>query len=65
MKRLLTKLIEHQKLTFEESKELMLKIAHNEANDRKVGDIVWIEEGRPMSKLKRWVVVEGSPAGKA
>ena len=21
----------------------------------KVGDMVWIEEGRPMSKLKRWV----------
>ena len=30
--------------------------AHDEANGHKVGDIVWIEEGRPMSKLKRWVV---------
>ena len=32
--------------------------AHDESNAHKVGDIVWIEEGRPMSKLKRWVVLE-------
>lgn len=32
--------------------------AHDEANLHKVGETVWIEEGRPMSKLKRWVVVE-------
>ncbi|SHO67576.1 SSU ribosomal protein S17P [Pseudoxanthobacter soli DSM 19599] len=31
--------------------------AHDEANTYKVGDVVLIEEGRPMSKLKRWVVV--------
>jgi small subunit ribosomal protein S17 len=24
-----------------------------------VGDIVWIEEHRPISKLKRWAVVRG------
>jgi small subunit ribosomal protein S17 len=30
--------------------------AHDEANAAKVGDVVWIEEGRPMSKLKRWVL---------
>jgi len=30
--------------------------AHDEANSHKVGDVVWIEEGRPMSRLKRWVV---------
>jgi small subunit ribosomal protein S17 len=30
--------------------------AHDEANVAKVGDTVWIEEGRPMSKLKRWVL---------
>jgi small subunit ribosomal protein S17 len=31
--------------------------AHDEANQYKVGDNVAIEEGRPMSKLKRWVVL--------
>jgi small subunit ribosomal protein S17 len=31
--------------------------AHDEDNRYKVGDNVAIEEGRPMSKLKRWVVV--------
>ena len=31
--------------------------AHDEDNRFKVGDNVAIEEGRPMSKLKRWVVV--------
>jgi small subunit ribosomal protein S17 len=32
--------------------------AHDEANKYKVGDSVRIEEGKPMSKLKSWVVVE-------
>jgi small subunit ribosomal protein S17 len=32
--------------------------AHDEADTHKVGDIVWIEESRPISKSKRWVVVE-------
>ncbi|MGH6754829.1 MAG: 30S ribosomal protein S17 [Bradyrhizobium sp.] len=36
--------------------------AHDEANGAKVGDIVWIEEGRPQSKLKRWVLVEEAAA---
>ena len=31
--------------------------AHDEKNEFKVGDTVWIEEHRPISKLKRWVVV--------
>ena len=31
--------------------------AHDETNAFKIGDIVRIEEGRPMSKLKRWRVV--------
>jgi small subunit ribosomal protein S17 len=31
--------------------------AHDETNKFKVGDNVAIEEGRPMSKQKRWVVV--------
>jgi small subunit ribosomal protein S17 len=33
--------------------------AHDEKSEFKVGDIVWIEEHRPMSKLKRWAVVRG------
>lgn len=32
--------------------------AHDEENKCKVGDIVRIRESRPLSKLKRWVVVE-------
>jgi small subunit ribosomal protein S17 len=32
--------------------------AHDEANDAKVGDIVKIMETRPLSKLKRWRLVE-------
>jgi small subunit ribosomal protein S17 len=31
-------------------------LAHNEANDIKVGDRVAIVEARPMSRRKRWVV---------
>lgn len=31
--------------------------AHDAANAHKVGDTVAIEESRPISKLKRWVVV--------
>ena len=32
--------------------------AHGEANKYKVGDAVSIEECRPLSKLKTWIVVE-------
>ena len=32
--------------------------AHDQANACKVGDLVRIMEARPMSKLKRWRVVE-------
>jgi small subunit ribosomal protein S17 len=33
-------------------------MAHDEANDCNPGDVVRIMETRPMSKLKRWRVVE-------
>jgi small subunit ribosomal protein S17 len=33
--------------------------AHDETNEFSVGDIVWIEERRPISKLKRWQVIQG------
>ncbi|GIU84334.1 MAG: 30S ribosomal protein S17 [Acidimicrobiales bacterium] len=32
--------------------------AHDENNESKVGDLVRIQETRPLSKLKRWRVVE-------
>ena len=31
--------------------------AHDEANAHQVGDIVTIQESRPLSKLKRWTVI--------
>jgi len=33
--------------------------AHDETNEYGVGDTVWIEEHRPISRLKRWKVVQG------
>ncbi len=33
-------------------------VAHDEANTAKVGDLVRIMETRPLSKTKRWRVVE-------
>ena len=32
--------------------------AHDEANVAKVGDTVWIEESKPISKNKRWTLVQ-------
>jgi small subunit ribosomal protein S17 len=32
--------------------------AHDEESTFKVGDIVWIQESRPISKNKRWVVLK-------
>ncbi len=32
--------------------------AHDEENKAKIGDVVRIRESRPLSKLKRWRVVE-------
>lgn len=31
--------------------------AHDEANTHKVGDVVVIQESRPLSRTKRWVVL--------
>jgi len=33
--------------------------AHDETNEFKVGDLVWIEEHKPISRLKRWTAVRG------
>jgi small subunit ribosomal protein S17 len=39
--------------------------AHDEKNDAKVGDVVRIEETRPLSKQKRWTLLEKVAAGQA
>lgn len=36
--------------------------AHDETNSCKVGDLVTIQETRPISKDKRWTVVSGTGA---
>ena len=33
--------------------------AHDDKNAFAVGDIVWIEERRPLAKLKSWEVIRG------
>jgi len=35
-------------------------VAHDEANEKKIGDVVSIRECRPLSKRKRWEVVEAA-----
>ncbi|QDO98937.1 30S ribosomal protein S17 [Ferrovibrio terrae] len=32
--------------------------AHDENNSRKEGEVVSIQESKPISKLKRWIVIE-------
>ena len=39
--------------------------AHDEKDDAKVGDVVRIEETRPLSKQKRWMLLEKVAAGQA
>ena len=36
--------------------------AHDEGDAHKVGDVVWIEESRPISRNKRWVVLKDRKA---
>jgi small subunit ribosomal protein S17 len=36
--------------------------AHDESNKYKIGDAVSISEHKPISKLKRWIVVENEKA---
>ena len=38
-------------------------LAHSPEGKAKLGDFVTIEETRPISKLKRWLVVEIKPGG--
>jgi small subunit ribosomal protein S17 len=37
---------------------------HDETNECKIGDVVRIEETRPLSKLKRWRIIEIVGAGR-
>jgi small subunit ribosomal protein S17 len=37
--------------------------AHDETNTFKVGDVVRIEESRPISKTKRWIVLDANVKG--
>ncbi len=39
--------------------------AHDEGNIAKTGDVVRIEETRPLSKQKRWTLLEKVAAGQA
>jgi small subunit ribosomal protein S17 len=39
--------------------------AHDEKNECKVGDRVWIEETRPISRTKTWIVKENETQKKA
>jgi small subunit ribosomal protein S17 len=39
--------------------------AHDENNSAVTGQVVSIQEIRPMSKLKRWTLIGGADAGKA
>jgi small subunit ribosomal protein S17 len=34
--------------------------AHDENNSRKEGEVVSIQESKPISKLKRWIVIESA-----
>jgi small subunit ribosomal protein S17 len=38
--------------------------AHDETNEFSTGDVVWIEEHKPISKLKRWAVARGEKRAK-
>lgn len=38
--------------------------AHDEKNEFSTGDIVRIEEARPISKLKHWMVIDGQKMAK-
>jgi len=39
--------------------------AHDENNECKIGDRVWIEETKPMSRTKTWIVKENETQKKA
>jgi len=39
--------------------------AHDEKNDAKIGDVVRIQETRPLSKQKRWMLLEKVAADQA
>jgi len=56
--------INHHSLYLKQIKTFTKYYAHDEENKAKVGDIVKIRQARPISKLKRWRVVEFLSGGK-
>ncbi|MBN1176418.1 MAG: 30S ribosomal protein S17 [Dehalococcoidales bacterium] len=48
----------HHRLYKKTIRRVVKYYAHDEKNQSKVGDVVRIEETRPVSKLKRWRVAE-------
>ena len=36
--------------------------AHDETNTHKIGDIVTIQESKPISKMKTWIVYDNNPS---
>lgn len=56
-----TRLVKHETYKKYVSRSKTYK-AHDENNDCKTNDEVVIQESRPLSRTKRWVVVERRPA---
>lgn len=52
-----TRLVKHETYKKYVSRSKTYK-AHDEANECKVGDVVVVEESRPLSATKRWRVIE-------
>ncbi|BAL81258.1 30S ribosomal protein S17 [Caldisericum exile] len=50
--------ITHHPLYLKQMKTFTKYYAHDENNQAKVGDVVKIRQTRPLSKLKRWRIVE-------
>jgi small subunit ribosomal protein S17 len=57
-----TRLVQH-KLYKKTIKKITKFKAHNEKNDCKIGDRVKIIESKPLSKEKRWIVLEKLETG--
>ena len=60
-----TVIVEVQRRVFLRARDVLLvdrvhDAAHDEANLHKVGETVRIEESRPISKRKRWIVLSAS-----
>lgn len=59
----ISRMVRHPKYGKYQKKSSVFK-AHDEKNEAKIGDIVKIHEGRPLSKTKRWTLVSIVEANK-